>query len=107
MFSGQNLGSSSSNSKYGDPDKLIDNILNTWFNEYNYANASNIAKCCFSYVSNTNKIGHFLTFSVDRSTNVGCAMTRFIKDAYWKTHYLVCNYASASISGKQSSLCDL
>jgi hypothetical protein len=99
-FSGQNLGSSSSSTKYGNADELIDSITTTWFNEYRYANASNVAKCCFSYVPSTIKIGHFLTFAIDRSTHVGCAMTRFIKDVFWRTHYLVCNYASASITGE-------
>lgn len=46
-------------------------------------------------------IGHFLTFVVDRSTHIGCGMTKFIKDGGWKTHLIACNYASASISGYQ------
>lgn len=49
MFSGQNLGISSNNVKFSDPDVVMGGLINAWFNEYKAANASNIAKCCFTY----------------------------------------------------------
>jgi Cysteine-rich secretory protein family len=117
-FSGQNLGISSTSINFKDPDVVINGLTNAWFNEYKNANASNIANCCFSYskwegIFKAKKknfhgnfvysadIGHFLTFVIDRSTHIGCAMTKFIKDGSWKTYLFACNYASASIAGYQ------
>lgn len=49
MFSGQNLGMSSTSASYKDPDVVIDGLTRAWFGEYKFVNASNINKCCFSY----------------------------------------------------------
>jgi hypothetical protein len=49
QFSGQNLGISSTNIKFEDPDAVISRLTNAWFDEYKAANGTNIANCCFSY----------------------------------------------------------
>ena len=43
-------------------------------------------------------IGHFQAFVIDRSTQIGCGMTKFI-DRNWKSYLLTCNYASVGIYG--------
>lgn len=80
---------------YAEPQMVMDSLTYGWFNESRLANQSNIEMCCYSY--NNQDIGHFLAFATDRSTHIGCALTKFMKEGEWRTYLYSCNYASGNI----------
>lgn len=68
-------------------------MLQSWFKEQKDTTTSNIKRFAGE---NKFKIGHFTAMVTDRTTHVGCAMSKFMM-GQWQALLLVCNYSSSNI----------
>lgn len=97
-YSGQNVNyvaTYGGGAQYSPIPKFIDDSVNIWYNEKQYASQNNIDNCCGS-----DKIPHFLEVSNAKANKVGCAISQFTSVQGLKS-YIVCNYSYTIITGQQ------
>lgn len=93
---GQLISMSYSTPTYMDLNTNIQNAVNQWYNQYQAATQADIDNCCGG--ANYNNIGQFLSIMQDKSTAIGCAISRFTTQSNgYKTTYIVCNVAKNNL----------
>lgn len=88
---GQNLAMRSSTGSDINIDQSLEIMLNKWANEYKNLVADDVKN-----LNNVQGIGHFTAIIKDKTTRLGCAMSKNI-EGNWQTLLLACNYSLNNI----------
>uniref|UniRef100_A0A1Y9HAA7 Venom allergen-1 n=1 Tax=Anopheles farauti TaxID=69004 RepID=A0A1Y9HAA7_9DIPT len=95
-WSGQNLSKSKFYGMTKTVEKLLQEGISGWWNEYKLTTQDQLDSYPENYVGPA--IGHFTQMASDQSNRIGCAM-QYWKNGLWDTYYLVCNYAVTNVVG--------
>lgn len=95
---GQNLVYRAKSLAFEKLPSFINNSINMWFNEIQYAYPADIDTCCGG--TRFSKIGHFLQLMQEKITAVGCAIAKYT-NGNWKTLLLACNYSASNLKGSR------
>lgn len=107
---GQTLYMSFSSPSFPDLNTTLTNAVNAFYNENMNVTQADIDVCCGG--TKYGIIARFLTMMQDKTTSVGCAVSRFTRTDGVKATLIACNYAQTNflnvpvyVSGPTASQC--